>query len=719
MKKTITISIIFLLLLCCLGTVISTKEFNNERIKFQFSNLTLQETDNKLTVELQGTNSELIKCNHYIIPTRVETIFFPFGTTINYVSCRVSDIHRKSIFRELYMTSAPAILGSNNGIVVSHSNPSLFTQSTWFDYDIGSGIVDNQRVVIFKMQMYPVQYHPKENSIEWTEEINIDIEYKTSDSAIGATDVHDLLILCPSDFSDELDPFIDHKNSRGIDTLLVSLDDINNELYFPLEGRDKPEQIKYFIKNAIEQWDIRYVLLVGGYDTFPVRIASPQDSFISDLYYADIYGADGGFCSWDNDGDMLFGEYPQDNPDLYPDIYIGRFACTNEEQVTDCIQKVMLYERNKSFTEEWFSNFVVIAGDCFPNQGISEGESATQVAIDIMDAFTADPIWASNGRLSGTDPTGVDEINAALNNGPGFLYYSGHSTPTRFFTYPRNESRTLPTPTGYYSNKHIAALTNGNKLPIVVFDSCSPCDFHSNDDCLGWSFVSNPNGGGVGFLGATTYSLCYMGTEFTEGLAIKLALNFFNSYHNSNVSSLGDIWNKAIIDYMFPNMTVEDYITLEEWEPFIDPTLTIRQISNPPEKPERPSGPASGKSGIIYKYSSSTIDPDGDQVFYLWDWGDGNNSGWLGPYNSGVTINTTHKWTIKGSYSIKVIAKDEHGANSSWSDPLPIVMPYSYNPLLHFLELLFQRFPNALPLLRHLMGYSRNPFSFSSFFITV
>jgi outer membrane protein assembly factor BamB len=125
----------------------------------------------------------------------------------------------------------------------------------------------------------------------------------------------------------------------------------------------------------------------------------------------------------------------------------------------------------------------------------------------------------------------------------------------------------------------------------------------------------------------------------------------------------------------------------------------------PPEKPNKPSGLTKGKAGIEYTYTSSTTDPDGDQVYYLWDWGDGNNSGWLGPYNSGVTINTTYKWTVKGSYSIKAKVKDVYGLESPWSDPLPVTMPYTYKPILQFLELLFQRFPNAFPILQHLLGY--------------
>jgi hypothetical protein len=125
----------------------------------------------------------------------------------------------------------------------------------------------------------------------------------------------------------------------------------------------------------------------------------------------------------------------------------------------------------------------------------------------------------------------------------------------------------------------------------------------------------------------------------------------------------------------------------------------------PPLKPTI-NGPTTGTVNNEYPYTSSTTDPDGDQVYYLWDWGDGNNSGWLGPYTSGATISSIHKWTVKGLYNIKVKAKDIYGAESSWSDPLPITMPYSFNKRIPpFFELLFQRFPHAFPLLRQLLGY--------------
>ena len=123
-----------------------------------------------------------------------------------------------------------------------------------------------------------------------------------------------------------------------------------------------------------------------------------------------------------------------------------------------------------------------------------------------------------------------------------------------------------------------------------------------------------------------------------------------------------------------------------------------------PDTPLRPSGSSSGKIHEDHIYTTQTNDPDSDELYYFWDWGDGTDSGWLGPYDSGEQCNATHAWSKKNNYEIKVKAKDIHGSESDWSNPLPITMPYSYNrPLLQLLELLFQRFPNAFPLLRQLL----------------
>lgn len=665
---------ILLLLLSCIESNAGTTDQNSEKIQYEFSHPILINEDGCLTIFTQECNSKLIQSNHYILPTRVETVCFPFGTKIRDIDYCIGTIHSQKISEKIPVTSAPVIIDSEKRINTFNDKNDPLTKHCWFEYKISSGIVDGTRMLIIKLIMYPVQYWPKLDRIEWTEkiDINIDIDISNEPSDINSMSSknYDLLILHPSEFSDILYDFSDYKTSRGMNTVCISLDEITEGSYFPLNGRDEPEQIKYFIKNAIEEWGVTYVLLIGGEKLFPVRMVKPQNSFISDLYYADIYDAEGCFCRWDDDSDMVFGEYPQDSVDFMPDVYLGRLACVNAQQVEDCVNKIIQYETDISFKEDWFYDFVVIAGDCFPNKGISEGESATQVALNIMDTFTADPLWASNGRLDGTDPTGVDQINLALNNGPGFLYYSGHSSPTQFFTYPRNESRRLPTPTGHYSKDHVAELINGDRLPIVVFDSCSSCNFCMIDDCLGWSFVSNPHGGGIGFFGATTYSLCYMGDQFTEGLAIKLALNFFDAYQNSNDTYLGQVWSRAIMNYVSPDMIPGDHITLMQWEPFIDPTLMIRMHSNPPQRPERPNGPASGKINTEYYYSSCSVDNDGDMISYLFDWDDGSDPFWIGPFESEQMVQINKTWRKKGEYMVRVKAKDINGLQSEWSDPL-------------------------------------------------
>ena len=101
--------------------------------------------------------------------------------------------------------------------------------------------------------------------------------------------------------------------------------------------------------------------------------------------------------------------------------------------------------------------------------------------------------------------------------------------------------------------------------------------------------------------------------------------------------------------------------------------------NEPPAKPGRPSGETSGKINVEYTYTASTTDPDDDQIYYWFDWGDGSNSGWVGPYNSGQTGNANHTWATKGNYTIRVKAKDVYDHESDWSDPLSVTMPVSFN----------------------------------------
>lgn len=128
------------------------------------------------------------------------------------------------------------------------------------------------------------------------------------------------------------------------------------------------------------------------------------------------------------------------------------------------------------------------------------------------------------------------------------------------------------------------------------------------------------------------------------------------------------------------------------------------KINIPPDDPTI-TGPAEGKIKVATEYNFTTTDPEGDEVYYFIDWGDGSNSSWIGPSLSGDLITESHSWVKKGTYTIKAKAKDIYDAESSWG-VLTVTMPCSYNmPMQWFLERILERFPNALPILRHLLEY--------------
>ena len=106
-----------------------------------------------------------------------------------------------------------------------------------------------------------------------------------------------------------------------------------------------------------------------------------------------------------------------------------------------------------------------------------------------------------------------------------------------------------------------------------------------------------------------------------------------------------------------------------------------------------PSGPTEGfVNETCSFYFDIPVDPNGDEYFILWNWGDGSQSGWLGPYVSGQTTSASHAWTDAGVYEIRVKLKNTNGTESYQSKP-HIVEIKSY-PLPRF-EITFNG-PNIL-----------------------
>lgn len=122
-------------------------------------------------------------------------------------------------------------------------------------------------------------------------------------------------------------------------------------------------------------------------------------------------------------------------------------------------------------------------------------------------------------------------------------------------------------------------------------------------------------------------------------------------------------------------------------------TVTITLENDAPNKPSL-TGPASNlRPGQKYSYTVSATDPDDDQVYYYIDWGDGTNTGWLGPYNSSESITQKHSWSQQNTaYTIRAQAKDTHDAASPWKE-LPITTPYENNWFQQIIQKILEHFP--------------------------
>jgi hypothetical protein len=117
--------------------------------------------------------------------------------------------------------------------------------------------------------------------------------------------------------------------------------------------------------------------------------------------------------------------------------------------------------------------------------------------------------------------------------------------------------------------------------------------------------------------------------------------------------------------------------------------------NQPPRDPDRPNGPASGRVRVEHTYTTHSSDPDEDAMYYLFDWGDGTTSTWVKQQDMGEGI-ASHAWILRGTYEVKVKAKDIYGKESNWSEPLPITMPKNF-----LFDRLFSFFEKVIKDVRH------------------
>jgi len=213
---------------------------------------------------------------------------------------------------------------------------------------------------------------------------------------------------------------------------------------------------------------------------------------------------------------------------------------------------------------------------------------------------------------------------------------------------------------------------------VLVCEYNPPGNFIGQYICPSNAYPNKPSipSGPASGVAGTAYSYSTSATDpdvnqvkytFDWGDGTTSVTSLVNSGTSSNASHT---WSAAGT-YLVKAMATDSIGATSGWSNTLSVTITVP--NRVPNSPSIPSGPASGVAGTAYSYSTSATDPDGNQVKYTFDWGDGSNST-TGLFDSGAVASAGHIWNSSGVYEVRAMATNSKGASSGWSDPLNVTI---------------------------------------------
>jgi len=495
------------------------------------------------------------------------------------------------------------------------------------------------------------------------------------------------------------DSLMDHHAADGLSCTLVTAEDIDAcaDYQGTSPFNDKQAHIREFCKDAYEDWGTRYILIAADSTPIPARQMHYvyEGNVDADIYWSNLDN------DFNNDHDSQWGEAGDSGFDLYAEIYIGRITCDVPQDVSNWLTKSFFYA--ESTDADYLDNGGFYGGDTGWN---TQGDDF----VDYSAIKGTDDWLGPNPDDPGQFPTWVgfqygfetwNEVNSGNQFNLSVKYTEEPPNPgwsgqgaAGFRTAINNDLVTIISGIAHANNQMSLdvgasswASDYHNTRPFFIHDyGCHCGDFDDGDDGiietmlfhsdveLAFGCVYN-TGYGWGQFESTNSSSAFQAKAFWD--------YFLDMENNSGAFSnwqfgVGHAWSK---DQMAP-MIDWDY-SYGTWRGVIeccllfgDPAQMFKSPtpSQPPTQPIKPVGQTLGIWNVEYTYTSSATEPDGEQLFYLFDWGDGTTSGWLGPYSSGATGTASHSWTALGTYNVKARARDVWGAGSKWSDPLAVTI---------------------------------------------
>lgn len=488
-------------------------------------------------------------------------------------------------------------------------------------------------------------------------------------------------------------------NGDGLACTLVTKQDILAcpDYYNPVAlFNDSQARIREFCRDAYEDWGLSYVLIAGDSDTMPARLMSSggESNVDSDLYWSNLDN------TFNNDNDNSWGEEGDSGFDTYAELFIGRITCDTPQDVSNWLTKSFYYADSAEW--EYLENTGFFGGDTGWNcQGddfmdYSAIKGTNEWLGPSPDTF---PSWVGFqfgfetwNLVNPGNPFNLSVRWTAEPPNPGWQGGSSSAAITGFRNAINEDHVTIISGIAHANNQMSLDVDADdwedlytNTKPFFIHDyGCHCGDFNDGDD------------------GVLEVMLFHSETELAFGCVYNTGYGWGNLYCTNSSSAFQakefwrfflDVENKSgdLSNWQFGRShaySKDQMVPMIDWDGgtwreiiqccllFGDPAQQFRTAhpSEAPSQPTKPSGPTLGIWHVEYSYTSQSTDPENEQVFYLFDWGDGSNSGWLGPYSSGQNAMGSHIWTELGTYEVKVKARDIWGAGSAWSEPLIVTI---------------------------------------------
>ncbi|MDO8948069.1 MAG: C25 family cysteine peptidase [Desulfocapsaceae bacterium] len=285
-----------------------------------------------------------------------------------------------------------------------------------------------------------------------------------------------LFVITPSLFAPALDSLRVHKEKHGMLTTVITLE----KVYQDYSGSDEAEKVKRCIHQRVHEQGIRYVLLMGDSDVFPVRFTKTDRGdaaakntafYATDLYYAAIHKSDDSFDNWDGNGNGYYGELHGethtgpiniDQVSLDPVVGVGRAPVSTLEEAIRFVQKVINYE-TQAYHAGWAKNALLMATHDWITTACQIND---HLAVNHLTAYNCTKLASTGSPCTGAGALTAAKVTQYFNSGIGLVGYIGHGT-----------SGALQIPGGWWGTGDIAQLTNNNRLPIMCVSACSTAEF--------------------------------------------------------------------------------------------------------------------------------------------------------------------------------------------------------------------------------------------------